>query len=118
LKARYRTALEAAAAEAAFSEQFHDAAPIERYVRSRALLAQAALALCQTQQQRVAIMQDRLEVCREVERYVEEQFRNGALPARDYHRVRYERIDAEIQWLEASRAGGTSNSNSSTANND
>jgi hypothetical protein len=105
LKERYRTAAEEVATVA-----FHvvqgvgdTSASLQRLSDAESRASRAALELCQTSAQRIAVLQKVLEARKRTEAYCKERYEAGADPAYALPLARYERLEAEIALVRAKR---------------
>jgi len=105
LKARYNAAL----AEAKGIYEFENRPGAEVFVDFDRVfgqwqrLVQAGLEVCDTPAEKVALLTQYVELTKDLEKVEQKRFDVGRVPEYDLHRVRYQRLDAEIQLLRAKR---------------
>ncbi|OAI39038.1 hypothetical protein AYO40_06160 [Planctomycetaceae bacterium SCGC AG-212-D15] len=66
-------------------------------------IVDAGLDLCDAPPEKVKLFSQYVEVAREAEALEKARHEAGRVPASDFHRARYERIDAEVRLLRAKR---------------
>lgn len=105
LKERYRTAVEEVAIVAAVVVQGigDTSVSLRQLSDAESRASRAALELCQTSTQRIAVLQKVLEARKRTEAYCKERYEAGSDPAHAFSLARYERLDAEIALARAKR---------------
>jgi len=97
LKERYRAAQAELSSHLDYQVQgLGDGFAVEGTQRAVAHLSKAALALCRTREEKVAVLKHQLEVRKYLEKMIKSAYEAGVASAPGYHQAHYLRLSAEV----------------------
>jgi len=107
LKARYREAVaEVKSARAVYEQGVGQGrSPLDDMLQAASRVKKSALELCSTSAEKVAVLQQQVKFCKDVETAVAERYDQGIDPASSLHRARYARLSAEIELVRGKKEG-------------